>query len=304
MIEASDDYRAHLTAVGEGDGALADIGLTALILASLDRPGVSFQKYEHHLKILDLDLKGQNVQSDSAMERAQALIAVLNGSHDYTGNQDYYEDLQNANLMSVIDNRKGLPVALSILYMHAARGQGWHIEGLNFPRHFLIRLHGKDPARDGQVIIDPFHGGRILEAKDLREMLKKFSGEGADLRPDYYQAISDRQILVRLLNNIKIRCLKVSDLGQAISVLTRLVVIDPGDIQHHYELGMLLAHVEKIDPALESLFYCLAHIDEFDNNDLMAQQISNIIQDLEKLAQEKLEQESKPSNILKLPEKP
>ncbi|MBL4819350.1 MAG: hypothetical protein JKY15_09055 [Deltaproteobacteria bacterium] len=121
---------AHLTAVGEGDGALADIGLTALILASLDRPGVSFQKYEHHLKILNLDLQGQNMQSDSAMDRAQALVGVLNGNHDYTGNEEYYEDLQNANLMSVIDTRKGLPVALCILYIHAARGQGWHIEGL------------------------------------------------------------------------------------------------------------------------------------------------------------------------------
>lgn len=298
MIEAKSEYLAHLKAVGDGDGSLADIAYTALILASLDRPGVSFQKYEHHLKILDLDIKGQNVQSDSAVARANALITVLAGRHEYTGNQEYYDDLQNTNLMSVIDNRKGLPVSLSILYIHTARGQGWHIEGLNFPRHFLIRLHGADPARDGQVIIDPFNGGRILEARDLRHMIQEFSSVGDDLKPEYYQAISDRKILVRLLGNIKVRCLKVSDLGQAINILERLVIIDPQDMQYHYELGMLLAHVEKNDLARAHLHYCLENIEKFKQNDLIKQQIINMLKDMEKHARK-----DQGGNILKLPEK-
>ncbi len=297
MSEANKKYLAQLKAVGDGDGSLDNIAYIALILASLDRPGVSLQKYEHHLKILALDLKGQNVHSDSAKDRAEALIAVLLGRHEYTGNSEYYDDLQNANLMSVIDNRKGLPVSLSILYMHTAREQGWHIEGLKFPRHFLIRLHGEDSARDGQVIIDPFNDGKILVAKDLRDMIQNFSSTDADLKPEYYQAITDREILVRLLNNVKVRCLKVSDLGQAINILSRLVMIDPQDIQHHYELGMLLAHVEKIDQASERLLYCLENVEKFEQNDLIEQQIFSMLQDLEKKSQE-----IQGGNILKLPE--
>lgn len=298
VIEAKDEYLEHLKAVGDGDGSLPNIAHTALILASLDRPGVSFQKYEHHLKILSLDLKGENVQSNSAHDRAKALVSVLHDRHDYTGNTEYYDDLQNANLMSVIDNRKGLPVSLAILYIHTARGQGWHIEGLKFPRHFLIRLHGADPAKDGQVIIDPFNGGKILEAKDLRQMIKKFSGTDKDLNPDYYQAITDRDILVRLLSNIKIRCLKVSDLGQAINILSRLVLINPDDIQLHYELGMLLAHVENFEPAIERLLHSLENIEKFEQNDLIKQQIIGMLQDMEKKSQE-----NQGSKILKLPEK-
>lgn len=297
MNEENKEYLAQLKEVGDGDGSLAHIAHIALILAALDRPGVSFQKYDHHLKILGLDLKGENVRSDSAMDRAKALITVLHERHEYTGNVEYYDDLQNANLMSVIDNRKGLPVSLGILYIYTARTQGWHIEGLKFPRHFLIRLHGKDPVRDGQVIIDPFNGGKILTPKDLRHMLKKFSDADTELRPEYYEAITDRDILVRLLSNIKMRCLKASDLGQAINVLSRLVMIAPQNIQHHYELGMLLAHVEKYEQAGRRLLYCLDNIEKFDQNDLIEQQISTLLQDMEKRTRE-----VKGGNILKIPE--
>ncbi|MCF6215775.1 MAG: transglutaminase-like domain-containing protein [Emcibacter sp.] len=300
MIENSANYPAELKAVGRGDGGIADLASAALALASLDRPGVSLQKYEHHLKILALDLKGMNITSQSATQRAMALADVLNARHEYTGNKEFYEDLQNANLMSVIDTRKGLPVSLSILYIHVARCQGWHIEGLNFPQHFLIRLYGASSAVDAQVIIDPFNDGNILKAKDLREMIQEFKGleyKNPDLRPEYYEPITDRQILVRLLENIKIRCLKVSDLGQAINILMRLVLIDPEDIQHHYELGMLLAHVGRNEPARKSLSYCRDNIDKIKQNDLIEQQVINILLDLDKQ-----DMESKRSNILKLPE--
>ncbi|MBL4802658.1 MAG: transglutaminase family protein [Emcibacter sp.] len=300
MIEENTDDMAYLKAVGEGDGNLLDIAYTALLLASFDRPGVSFQKYEHHLKILALDLAGEALEAGSAVERAQALARVLHDRHEYTGNEEYYEDLQNANLMSVIDTRKGLPVTLSILYMHTARAQGWHVEGLAFPQHFLIRLSGAEAA-DGQVIIDPFNDGAILDARDLRKMIRELSHADAELKPDYYEAITDRDILVRLLNNIKIRCLKVSDLGQAINILSRLVMIDPEMIQHHYELGMLLAHVGKAELARESLNYCLDHSEQFEQNDLIEQQVINTLNSLDKQANENYTEKYR-DNVLKLPE--
>jgi len=210
--------------------------------------------------------------------------------------EEYYEDLQNANLMSVIDTRKGLPVALSILYMHTARTQGWQIEGLSFPGHFLIRLYGADRTGGDPVIIDPFHDGKILDARDLRNMIHEFTGDEAKLSPGYYEAVTDREILVRLLNNIKIRCLQVSDLGQAIEILTRLVMIDPAFMQHHYELGMLLAYVGKNGPARERLLYCLDQLNKLERNDLITQQIINTLKNMDAVDLEK-----QGSNIVKLP---
>ncbi|NOZ41781.1 MAG: hypothetical protein GXP02_01220 [Alphaproteobacteria bacterium] len=271
------DYRERLTAVGVGDGRVDNIAAMALVLAALDRPGISFQKYDHHLKILGLDLAAEKLVSEMAADRARALSNVMHGRHDYSGNRAYYDDLQNANLMSVIDSRKGLPVALAVLYIQTARSMGWPVEGLKFPRHFLIRLYG---VNSSQVIIDPFNDGKIMDARDLRRLIQEFTGAEATLRPEYYQPVTDREILVRLLDNIKVRCLKASDLGQTISILSRLVLINPGNMHYHYELGMLLAHVGKNEPAIHRLRHCLDNIEKFDQNDLIRQQIVNMLQDM------------------------
>src|SRR3546814_19245031 len=85
--------------------------------------------------------------------------------------------------MRVIDRRKGLPVALGILYMHAARAQGWPAVGLNFPGHFLLRLerHGE------RAILDPFNEGRVHGATELLDLLKAMQGQDAELGPEHYQ---------------------------------------------------------------------------------------------------------------------
>jgi len=272
----------QLRAVGTGDGRRLDIARSALLLASLDRPGVSLQKYRHHLKILGLDLDGARIASGRAEDRAKALSAILHDRHDYSGNTAYYDDPQNSNLMSVIDTRKGLPVTLGILYMHAARSQGWHVEGLRFPRHFLIRLQGANLSRDGQVIMDPFHGGRILNARDLRGLVREMSTGRAELKPEFFDAVTDRDILVRMLNNLKNLSLKVNDAGQAVNILTRLAMIDPQHMQHHFEMGMLLAHAGRTDAARETLLFCLAHMDKSGKHELMKQQIRNTLQELDK----------------------
>ena len=90
--------------------------------------------------------------SDDLVAQADALAAVLAEGYGYAGDTLTYEDLQNANLMRVIDRKKGLPVALGILYIHAGRAQGWDIAGLAFPGHFLVRIEGRGERR----ILDPF----------------------------------------------------------------------------------------------------------------------------------------------------
>lgn len=137
-----------------------------------------------------------------------------------------------------------------------------------------------------------------MDARGLRQLVRKTSSSDVDLKPDYYQPITDREILIRLLDNIKIRCLKVSDMGQAINILSRQVLIDPEEIQHHYELGMLLAHVGKDDPARECLTYCLTQSEKFERNDLIEQQVINTLKSLDKQSHE-----DRGAIVLRLPEK-
>src|SRR5690242_69006 len=140
---------------GMGDGPLP-LAPAALALAALDRPRVDLARYHHHLAALAREVGTEAGGSTDIERRVAALNTVILERYGYQGDTLTYEDLQNANLMRVIDRRKGLPVALGILYIHAARAQGWDMAGLAFPGHFLVLLQDAGT----RLILDPFHGGK------------------------------------------------------------------------------------------------------------------------------------------------
>src|SRR6266581_898137 len=149
------------------------IGEAALALASFERPRVGLARYRQHLAMLARDVGRHGGAGGELAGRAEALNEIILLKHGYSGDELTYDDLQNANLMRVIDRRKGLPVALGILYLDTARAQGWDAVGLGFPGHFLIRLSDAG----GRLILDPFHGGRVLDVVALRELLKAIAGQ-------------------------------------------------------------------------------------------------------------------------------
>ena len=157
--------------------------------------------------------------------------------------------MQNANLLRVIDRRKGLPVALGILYLHVGRAQGWPMTGLNFPGHFLIRL-GDGGER---VVLDPFHAGIERPVGQMRELLKAVAGPDAELRPEHWAAVDDRDILLRLQNNIKLRHLRGDSVGRALEVLEGMLLIAPGDAMLWREAGLLNARIGNLAAAIEKL---------------------------------------------------
>ena len=271
-IENQIEQLKHVGTMQESEIGLAEV---ALSLASLDRPGVSLQKYNHHLEILQLDIAKEGKNASTALDRATALINVMWGLHEYKGDDKFYDDIQNANLMSVIDRRRGLPISLGILYLHAAHSLGWNAEGVNFPAHFLIRVYGEND----QVILDPFHKGRVMNAHDLRELIGTISGGSDNLKQWHHASLSKREVLVRLFNNIKIRCLNVSDFDLAINAINRMILIDPKKIIHKYELGMLQIHARDADLGRANLLSCLemmdAHSDQ-QNPDMRKQIITTL----------------------------
>lgn len=278
MIPTLDKQIYYLKNVGHLAEEDIDLAETALMLASLDRPGVSLQKYHHHLEILKLDLESAGHNANSAQERAEALVEVMFERHEYSGDEKFYDDLQNVNLMSVIDRRLGLPISLGILYMHAGKSIGWQVEGVNFPAHFLIRVYGEND----QAILDPFHKGKILNAHDLRDLIGTISGGVTQLEQWHHAPLGKRAILIRLLNNIKIRCLNVSDFDLAMNALRRSVYIDPNNIIHKFELGMLQIHNRSMDEGKQNLVDCLDYMDDnIDaNNDEMRSQILNTLKEM------------------------
>ncbi|MFM2130578.1 MAG: hypothetical protein RL477_2124 [Pseudomonadota bacterium] len=239
----------RLAAFGRAGKGAIDIAGAALLLASLDRPQVPLERYRLHLDDLAAAVARAAGDNSSGESQVRALTGVIHGSEGYSGDADTYDDLQNANLMRVIDRRKGLPVALGILYLHAARAQGWLADGLAFPGHFLIAL-SRGPER---VIVDPFAGAAIGGASALRGLLKKVSGPEAELTPACYAVLDDRHILLRLLNNAKTRLAAQGRFARAVAVIDRMLLIAPEETALYRDLGILQAEAGNLKAAVAAL---------------------------------------------------
>lgn len=243
-----DQCARFLRELGSAASSTLPIAEAGLALASFDRPRVALSRYRQHLGILARDV-GRHATETGLAAQANALNEIILLKHGYAGDELTYDDLQNANLMRVIDRRKGLPVALGILYLSAARAQGWDAVGLGFPGHFLIRL-SQGPER---LILDPFHGGRTLDAMALRELLKAISGQEVELTPDHYAPVSDRDVLLRLQNNLKSRLLQGQQHERALRVVETMQMLAPDLAELWREAGLLQAQLGSIRASMNSL---------------------------------------------------
>ena len=247
MIEEREAHEAFLAGLASAGEAPVDIAEAALRLAALDRPRVDLERYRDHLGELAAEV---GALAEGSSEAADALAETICRHHGYAGDSLTYDDLQNANLIRVIDRRKGLPVALGILFMHAGRAQGWAVEGLSFPGHFVIRLERRS-------ILDPFNGGRVCSAGELRQLLPSAARAEA-LAPEHYEAVNDRTVLMRLQNNIKLRLLQQKRPAKALEVVERMLLFVPEEASLRLEAGVLCAGEGKLRAATAHFETCLS----------------------------------------------
>jgi regulator of sirC expression with transglutaminase-like and TPR domain len=249
------DLRARLAELGAAEDDAIEIGRAALWLGALDRPQVGLARYEDHLADLGNAL---DTTLDDMAGKTQALQKLMQ-SHGYAGDAQTYDDEQNANLLRVIDRRKGLPVSLAILLIDAAERAGWRAVGLSFPYHFLIRLdHGAE-----RNVIDPFNGGNVVTTAHMRELLKSFDGN-ADLGPAHYQPVGKRAVLLRLQNNIKSRAVEQRRFDRAADLLERMLLFAPHEAGLWRELGVLQVACGRVKDAVSSAerYYGMADNEE------------------------------------------
>jgi regulator of sirC expression with transglutaminase-like and TPR domain len=241
-----------LEAIGRQPDEMIDLAEAALLLAALDQPGSDLASYRRHLAQLASNLADAvavATANDSLDARVAALTQVLSEEHGYGGDRQTYDDLQNANLIRVIDRRRGLPVALGILYLHAARAQGWQAAGINFPGHFLIAVEHEGE----RVILDPFERGAKIDLARLQLMVKATLGADAELQPEYYSAMTNRGVLLRLQNNIKSRVRDAGNHQHAAQVLEGMLAIAPEIPDLWREAAELRTEIGEMRGALQAL---------------------------------------------------
>ncbi len=231
------DVLVNLNIVGSLEDGEIDLADAALMLGALDHPDKRVEQYRDHLAELAGHAHAVKAQAADIHDRAQVLHDVVFADGGYLGDTETYDDTDNANLMRVIDRRRGIPVSLGIILVHVARSLRWEIAGVNFPGHFLLRLQ----AEGESAIIDPFDGARMLQMSELKRLLKGVYGKDLPMKPDFVRSVGNRDILLRLQNNIKTRALQQSDTPRAVEVLRRMALIAPGHGETNIELAALEA---------------------------------------------------------------
>jgi len=176
-----------------------------------------------------------------------ALNYVLFSQHGYRGNAGDYYDPRNSFLNEVIERKIGIPITLSVLYLEVAQRIGLALEGVNFPAHFLVK-HESDGV---EIFIDPFHAGELKSREDLSAMLDSLNGAKVTFRPEFLATAGKKQILKRMLGNLKAIYLRDGDFGQALSVFDRLIILDPAAAEEVRDRGLVYFEVEDFSQARE-----------------------------------------------------
>lgn len=263
----------RLRALCAGDGVRLDLIEAAFELGVLrrDRP-VDLTPFRQHVAAMAADLSDLVHRRGAVPDRLAEVIAE---SYGYRGDSETYDDLQNADLTRVIERRKGLPVALSVLYLQVARTQGWDAEGLAFPAHFLIRVM-IDGARH---VIDPFHGGAVRDAAELRALLRQVVGPQAELQPGHFDPVSDRDVLLRLENNVRLRLAQQGDWPGAARSLDRMLAIAPDRPELLFEAGEINTRLDKRRAAIAA-FSRFLDIEGEQGDPALRRRASDLLQEL------------------------
>jgi regulator of sirC expression with transglutaminase-like and TPR domain len=225
----------------------------ALALAALDHPRIDIARY----RVLLAEMAEQlNLHRDAARgvyDRAVLLAAVLAGQYDLRGDSENYDDPANADLIAVLDRRRGLPIALSILYVALARRIGWSAVGLNTPGHVLV-LIGQAPA---SVVIDPFNAGAVVNRDEFAKLQSR--GGASDGSLGGVAALSNRAMLVRLVLNQATRARAAGQYERALVLYQRMTTVAPllshlwwDRAELERQLGQIVAARASLNAMLET----------------------------------------------------
>lgn len=217
-----------------------DLGRAALTIALPDYPKLDIAEYLARIDRLAVEVTAQCGAGADGFRLIAALNYVLFSRHGFRGNRDDYYDPKNSFLNELIERKIGIPITLSVLYMEVARRIGLGVDGVGFPGHFLV----KAVCADDEVVIDPFDGGEVRSREDLEALLKQMYGGKLDFRSDFLAAVSNKQILQRMLNNLKVIYVKANDLIKTLAVLDRLLILDPASAEDTRDRGVIYTRLE------------------------------------------------------------
>lgn len=253
----SADFIRRFTEVAKAPSP--DLAPAALSIARIEYPQLDASRYLRALDRMGAAAADRiaALGEDADLPRRVAVIsAYLFKEQGFAGNRKHYDDPRNSFLNNVIDRRTGIPITLALVYIEVSRRVGLHVDGVNFPGHFLLRVQpgGTDaPFGEDQVIVDPFHGGTILSELDCRKLLRSHAGDEVPFDRRMLMRATKPEIIVRMLVNLKRIYVRMRSFPQAHAITELLLALDPSATTELRDRGLLAYHLNDYPAALRDL---------------------------------------------------
>jgi regulator of sirC expression with transglutaminase-like and TPR domain len=193
-------------------------------------------------------------ESEDAAHTIASINAVLFHEEGFAGNQSEFYDPRNSYLNEVLDRKLGIPISLSVIYMEVAQRVGLPVFGVGLPGHFLLKhydLHG------AEIFIDPYVAGRLLSPAECQTRLDEVYGGQMPLQAEFLHSVSKRQILTRMLNNLRSIYIGQRNFRKALTVIDFILAIhprSPDDFRQRallrYNEGMKRAAIDDLEEYL------------------------------------------------------
>lgn len=240
-----------------------DLALAALLIAAEEYPQLLPEPYLARIDMLAERVRDRLDDETAPLLVLQEVSRVLFEEEGFRGNAEAYYDPRNSFLNDVLDRHTGVPLTLSLLYLEVGWRLGLPLHGVNFPGHFLVRYDGEAV----QLLVDPFQRGEIRFQDEAQELLDRVYGGTVSLQPSYLRPAGRKDILVRLLSNLKGIYLNTRDDRRALAATERILLVRPDAAEEVRDRGMLLARLGFADDAVQELRDYLARAPGADDAD-------------------------------------
>ena len=251
---AAEARRRFAELVARPAGAI-DLAHAALLVAAEERPGTDVDGYR--ARLLELGLRARARVAASPHDPVGALNRFVFEESNFHGNQENYYDPRNSLLSCVVDERRGIPITLSVVYMELGRRAGLEVEGVGLPGHFVVRVRASVEGAETTALVDPFNR-RAIGEDECQQLLDSLYGGQIALAEEHLRAAAPREILARILRNLKAVYAQGRRYGRALSVVERILLVDPAAHAERRDRGALLGQLGRYNEAVAEMLAYLA----------------------------------------------
>jgi regulator of sirC expression with transglutaminase-like and TPR domain len=218
-----------------------DLATAALLVAAEEYPQLAPESYLRRLDEFAERVRDRQWDATAPVVVLQDLNRVLFEEEGFRGNVEAYYDPRNSFLNDVLDRRVGIPITLSLIYLEVGWRLGLPLHGVNFPGHFLVRYDGEAL----RLLIDPFQGGRVRFEDEAQDLLDHVYGGSVRMQPTFLRPADRKDILLRMLENLKATYLNARDDERALAALERILLLAPDSPDHVRDCGMVLTRLGR-----------------------------------------------------------